>query len=88
MLSDFLFHASELRNRYWLIRGCRSVNRRRNLYRKAAKEKGQLVALGYSCEVVRLYALWLRDPSRENRYERFLSAFDHHLNGPKQLTLF
>jgi len=88
MLSVFLKRSACLRNHYWMIRACRSANRRRNYYRKAAKEKGQLVALGYSLEVVRLYALWLRDPRREIRYERFLQAFDEHLNGPRQLRLF
>ena len=88
MLEAFELQAARLRNHYYYIRFHRSHNKRRNHYRKAAKEKGQLVALGYSREVVRLYALWLRDPRREDRYKRFLEAFQEWQYGPKQLALF
>lgn len=88
MLHAFELQASALRNHYWHIRFARSHNKRRNHYRKAAKEKGHLVALGYSREVVRLYALYLRNPAREDRLARFRQAFADHINGPRQLTLF
>ena len=91
VLSTFLSHASNLRNVYWRIRACRSANRRRNWYRIAAKEKGHLVALGYSVEVVRLYALYLRNPHLERRLNRFEMMFHYYLTKPAdpvQLLLF
>lgn len=73
---------------YWRIRATRNTNKRRNLYRSAAKEKGHLVALGYSSEVVRLYALHLIDPRRENRFQRFETAFYAPIEISPQLELF
>lgn len=87
-MNDFENHASQFRNYYWRIRACRSSACLRYWYRKAAKEKGHLLALGYSLEVVRLYGLALRDTSREVRRVRFEQAFDEFQNGPKQLRLF
>lgn len=66
----------------------RSTNLRRNWYRKAAKEKGRLAALGYHPEVIRLYGLALRDLSRESRMRRFEQAFEEFKNAPEQLRLF
>ena len=88
VLEVFENHAAALRNHYWHIRYMRSANRRRKHYRHAAKEKAQLVGLGYCSEVVRLYALYLRDPRREIRYKRFLQAFEESKHWPRQLTLF
>lgn len=79
-MTDFLYYASDLRNLYWRIRAARNVNKRRTWYRKAAKEKGRLVALGYHPEVVRLYALHLRDTTREARLQRFEDAFREYAN--------
>jgi len=78
----------ELRAIYWRIRMVRFVNRRRKWYRRAAKEKARLAGLGFHPEVVRLYALHLRDTSRESRLIRFEQAFHEYANAPKQLTLF
>lgn len=66
----------------------RSLNRRRNWYRKAAKEKARLAGLGYALEVVRLYALYLANPTRENRFKRFVEAFHKPVEKPMQLELF
>lgn len=79
---------SFLRNLYWHIRYVRSVNRRRGWYRKAQKEKARLAGLGYHREVVRLYALYLRNPFRESRLHRFEQAFEEYRNAPRQLELF
>ena len=87
-LEAFYREAGQLRNVYWRIRDFRSQNLRRQWYRYAAKEKGRLAALGYDSEVIRLYALYLRDPRREKRLERFLEAFEESINGPRQLQLF
>jgi len=87
-LVDFLEAAAAYRHHYWQIRACRFEACRRRWYRRAAKEKGLLQALGYSFEVVRLYGLALRDPSREERYKRFEEAFEEWKYGPKQLSLF
>ena len=87
-MTEFLTLSTDLRNLYWRIRATRSMNKRRNFYRKAAKEKGRLVALGYSSEVVRLYALYLIDPRREKRFKRFLDAFHQPIESARQLTLF
>ena len=73
---------------YWRLRYERFTNKRRKWYRQAAKEKGHLVALGYSSEVVRLYALYLIDPRREKRFKRFLDAFHQPIEPARQLTLF
>lgn len=89
MISAFYNHASGFRNCYWRLRSCRGRSAcLRRWYREAAKEKGHLLALGYSGEVVRLYGLHLKNPARENRMQRFQEAFDEYLNGPRQLTLF
>lgn len=88
MFSSFLSDASAFRNAYWRIRACRSSACLRRWYRVAAKEKGRLAALGWSGEVVRLYGLYLRNPSREYRLQRVEVAFDEFLHGPKQLCLF
>ena len=89
-LELFLEHAGGLVGCYWRIRMARG-NKRRNWYRKAAKEKGHLLALGYCPEVIRLYALYLRDLKRPNRYDRFCKAFQDSLTRPPdpvQLKLF
>lgn len=88
MVGEFISHASGLRNAYWQIRAIRSVNRRRTWYRRAAKEKARLAGLGWDREVIRLYALYLKDPTREYRLERFYEAFEEVLRGPRQLCLF
>lgn len=79
---------SGLRAAYWRIRAERTPNRRRKWYRVAQKEKARLAGLGYSQEVVRLYALYLRNPKLESRLDRFQRALDEWQNGPRQLTLF
>lgn len=86
-LSRFEHDASSLRNIYWHIRAARSANRRRRWYRRAAKEKGQLVALGWCCEVVRLYGLHLRDPARFSRRKRFEEVFYAAYYASHQLCL-
>lgn len=87
-MKDFELQASLFRNCYWQIRACRNSACLRRWYRRASKEKGHLLALGYSGEVVRLYGLYLRDTARQHRRMRFEQAFDEYLNGPKQLRLF
>jgi hypothetical protein len=84
MLSSFLLHSSSYRNYYWLLRSERSLSARRTIYRRIAKEKGHLVALGWSEEVIRLYGLWLKNPSLQRREKRFHEAFNKSL----QLPLF
>lgn len=83
-LELFLDDAGRLSSLYWMIRYQRSANRRRTFYRRAAKEKAQLVGLGWSPELVRLYCLHLRDLKRPGRYEKFLQEFYK----PVQLPLF
>lgn len=87
-IEHFESHASGLRAAYWRIRAERSANRRRKWYRRAAKEKGRLAALGYDPEVIRLYGLALRDLRREDRMQRFYKSFDEALKAPEQLCLF
>lgn len=88
MLKAFISASSGYRNAYWCVRACRTSACLRRWYRKAEKEKGHLLALGYSLEVVRLYGLHLKNPARETRLQRFQEAFDEYLNGPRQLSLF
>lgn len=88
VLQQFLNDAGNLTAIYWRIRYTRSVNKRRKWYRMAAKEKGHLVALGYAPEAVRLYALYMRNPSLERRYKRFLEEFQKPPEPIIQLTLF
>ena len=85
---EFLHHASELRNIYYRIRAIRSVNARRRWYRLAQKEKAKLKHLGYHAEVIRLYALYLKDTTRQSRHSRFVQSFHEHRNAPIQLELF
>lgn len=87
-MDDFELQMAALRAAYWRLRAERQTNKRRRWYRLAAKEKGRLAALGFDRDVVRLYCLWLRDPSLEYRYHRFRAALDEAQNGPKQLCLF
>jgi hypothetical protein len=88
VLQQFLNDAGNLTAIYWRIRNTRFVNKRRKWYRKAAKEKARLAGLGYHPESIRLYALHLRDTTRENRLFRFEQFFEESQNFPKQLTLF
>lgn len=76
--------AAFLRNCCWFIRYSRADKDVRKWYRKAAKEKGRLAALGYDPELIRLYRLWMRRPDCERRQNRFYE----HLERPEQLTLF
>lgn len=87
-MNKFLFLASGYRNAYWCVRSCRTSACLRRWYRVAAKEKARLAGLGYSQDVIRLYGLYLRNPARETRLQRFENAFDEYLNGPRQLSLF
>ena len=88
MISTFHSQAAGFRNCYWRLRACRNPACLRFWYRRAEKEKGQLLALGYSREVVRLYGLYLKNPAREVRLQRFHDAFEEFLYGPRQLRLF
>ena len=83
-IQKFENDAGALRNCYWFVRYARSASDRRKHYRRAAKEKGRLAALGWDREIIRLYGLWLRRPGREVRYERFKNEFQR----PEQMTLF
>lgn len=84
VLRKFEADAADLRHVYWFLRASR---RRRDVvrhYRRAAKEKGRLAALGYDREAIRLYCLSLRRPDCEKRRQRFEDA----IAGPVQLSLF
>lgn len=84
-LFRFLLDAKPLGFCYWRIRNNRMVSLcQRTWYRKAAKEKGHLVALGWSPEIVRLYAFYLQNPDDEKREKRFRNAFIESL----QMELF
>lgn len=87
-LSDFLFQAVAFRSFYYRIRAARSSSARRRWYRLAAKEKGRLAALGVHPEAIRLYGLYLINPKRDDRYDRFLEAFKELPAVPQQLSLF
>lgn len=93
-IQAFENEASLLRNIYWRIRATRSVNRQRKWYRQAAKEKARLAGLGFDPEVIRLYALSLKDTRREQRRQRFEEEFHAAKERPPrppkpvQLTLF
>lgn len=80
----FLADAANLRNIYWFIRASRFHKDLRKHYRRAAKEKGRLAALGYDQELIRLYRLALKKPGCEIREKRFRE----HLHAPEQMTLF
>lgn len=71
--------AGNLRIAYWWIRYERSAGKRRQLYRRAAKERDALVSAGWPSEGVRLYSLWLKNPRlerRELRCKRFFGGLD------------
>lgn len=80
----FMSDAQVLTNIYWFIRYARRSSDRRKHYRRAAKEKGRLAALGYDRELIRLYRLHLKRPACEVRQKRFEEEFER----PLQLTLF
>jgi hypothetical protein len=83
--SRFFMDAAELRNIYWRIRASKFSREFRKWYRKAAKEKGRLKALGYDPELIRLFCLHMRRPNNEKREKRFSDYLEKQQG---QLTLF
>ena len=63
---------NSLRSIYWFIRYNRKFNeaKRRQYYRRAAKEKQRLIAMGYDSELVRLACRAFIHPRNEAAADR------------------
>lgn len=70
-LEKFEDFSAALRHCYWHIRMSRSDASRRRWYRRAAKEKRRLAALGFDAELVRLYCLHLCNLRSDRRFQRY-----------------